>query len=163
VILGRSRFHCKAIITKILTYIDPHALIVMPKELPMTVLCVCSLYGLGKVADISGWNPLGPAGGRTPVPPGWPQPGRPGPQPPASDAPPSHGGRSADDGAGRGEKFDSVAAACEQAGEFGLADIDAATGLGYETVRHWVGVLIAKHWVEKVRHGKYRWLGRADG
>ena len=66
------------------------------------------------------------------------------------------------DGGSRSENMEIVAAACERAGEFGLAEIAGATDLHYRAVTHWVEVMTRLGWIEKVSYGRYRWKGRGS-
>jgi hypothetical protein len=58
------------------------------------------------------------------------------------------------------DHLERVAAACEKAGDFSRADIVSATTLSVDGVKHWLGVLMRKGWVEKIGYGRYRWKGR---
>jgi hypothetical protein len=133
---------------------SPEHFTVMPAHLAGDMLCVFSIYGLGKFSDLarkSGYQPFGL--GRQTLP-------APAPEPQAEAEPePEEGIEEAE---GMPEHLEIVSAACEQAGEFSLQQMASATNLSYETVRHWVQVMIRRGWVEKVSHGIYRWKGRGQ-
>jgi hypothetical protein len=57
--------------------------------------------------------------------------------------------------------LEEVAKACAEAEEFSRADIAKATGLGVDVAKRRLGVLLDMGWIEREKHGRYRWKGRA--
>lgn len=56
--------------------------------------------------------------------------------------------------------LEAVAQAGEKAVEFSRADITKATGLGVDVVKRRLQVLLEMGWIEREKHGNYRWKGR---
>ena len=56
--------------------------------------------------------------------------------------------------------LEAVAKACEDAAEFSRADIAKATKLGIDVVKRRLQVLLEMGWIEREKHGNYRWKGR---
>jgi len=56
--------------------------------------------------------------------------------------------------------LEAVADACQKAGEFSRSDIAKATGLGADVVKRRLNVLLDMGWIERKKHGNYRWKGR---
>ncbi|MBI5239252.1 MAG: hypothetical protein HY926_02160 [Elusimicrobia bacterium] len=56
--------------------------------------------------------------------------------------------------------LEAVARACEKAGEFSRSDIVKRTGLGKDVVKRRLTVLLELGWIEREKHGNYRWKGR---
>jgi hypothetical protein len=93
-------------------------------------------------------------GGRTPH-----QPTLPFPTPVKPPALPSEGGA-----AGPHElaaDLEAVAAACEKAEAFSRGDIVKTTRLGVDVVKRRLNVLLDMGWIEREKHGDYRWKGRS--
>lgn len=154
------------VLLKGLELISSENLIVMPQHLAGTLLCVFSIYGLGRTSDLvrkGGLRLPGLGTGRQAGPA--PRPVEPAlPPDPGDQQPPDQGSpeppESADDSEDRTSRLERVAAACEEAGDFNPSDIVAATGLTVDTVKHWIKVLVRKGWVDRIEHGRYCWKGR---
>ena len=56
--------------------------------------------------------------------------------------------------------LEAVAKACEQVVVFSRSDIAKATGLGVDVVKRRLNVLLDMGWIEREKHGNYRWKGR---
>ncbi len=56
--------------------------------------------------------------------------------------------------------LEAVASACEKAEAFSRADIVKRTGLGIDVVKRRLNVLLDMGWIERAKHGDYRWKGR---
>ena len=56
--------------------------------------------------------------------------------------------------------LEAVAKACEKAAEFSRSDIAKRTGLGVDVVKRRLNVLLDMGWIERAKHGNYRWQGR---
>ena len=56
--------------------------------------------------------------------------------------------------------LETVAGACAKAGEFSRSNIAKATGLGVDVVKRRLNVLLDMGWIEREKHGNYRWKGR---
>jgi hypothetical protein len=56
--------------------------------------------------------------------------------------------------------LEAVADACKKAQEFSRSDIAKATGLGVDVVKRRLNVLLDMGWIEREKHGNYRWKGR---
>ena len=56
--------------------------------------------------------------------------------------------------------LDAVANACKKAGEFSRSEIAKATDLGVDVVKRRLNVLLDMGWIEREKHGNYRWKGR---
>ncbi len=56
--------------------------------------------------------------------------------------------------------LEAVAKACEKAAEFSRSEITKATGLGVDVVKRRLNVLLDMGWIERAKHGDYRWKGR---
>ncbi|MCX5797619.1 MAG: hypothetical protein NTY77_19180 [Elusimicrobia bacterium] len=112
------------------------------------VLCAISRWAdalLDFAAGLAGWR-------RAPR-----QPSLPFPTPVAPPAPLADGGSDPHELAA---DLEAVAKACERAGEFSRSDITKATGLGVDVVKRRINVLLDMGWIEREKHGNYRWKGR---
>lgn len=56
--------------------------------------------------------------------------------------------------------LEAVARACEKAEGFSRSDIVKRTGLGKDVVKRRLTVLLEMGWIEREKHGNYRWKGR---
>jgi hypothetical protein len=56
--------------------------------------------------------------------------------------------------------LEAVVGACEKLKEFSRSSIAKATGLGIDVVKRRLNVLLDMGWIERERHGGYRWKGR---
>ena len=56
--------------------------------------------------------------------------------------------------------LEAVAKACEEAEEFSRSAVAKATGLGVDVVKRRLQVLLDMGWIEREKHGNYRWKGR---
>jgi hypothetical protein len=140
-------------------------IVVLPERLMGTATWVISIYLLGKAPDIWEWNPLRPRPGQVdppgpgkPVHPTPPAPKHDDPQPPAA---PAEGGQTPPDAASDLDAdLETVAAACQEAGEFSRADIVRAANLSADKVKRRLDELLHRGWIERIKFGRYRWKGR---
>ncbi len=56
--------------------------------------------------------------------------------------------------------LEAAAKACEKMGEFSRSSIAKTTGLGVDVVKRRLNVLMNMGWIEREKHGNYRWKGR---
>ena len=56
--------------------------------------------------------------------------------------------------------LEAVAKTCEKVGEFSRSSIARETGLGVDVVKRRLNVLLDMGWIEREKHGNYRWKGR---
>ena len=142
----------------VIARIDRANHIVMPQNLAGTLLCVASIYGLGKYSDHEREKRqrASKPGLPRPTPPA-PKPGEPPlPPPDSGQGPEDEPGDSADDD----DKLELTAATCESLNEFSRADVAKAAPMTPDAAKHWIGVRVRRGWVEHTSYGRYRWKGR---